>query len=301
MRKWITLLVLGILFALPSLAAAQGEFHLATLNIKLWPEYDQPNMLVIYDFQLTPDATLPARVTFHIPPGVNVLAVASLENGGLVNASYEGPTLEGDWQTLTILVTSQTSYHFEYYAPLNKIGDKRQFSFVWAGDYAVDKFNVSVQQPPEATDLVGNPALQSSVETDGLTYHSLSDKILQVGEQFTLSVEYNKASDNLTVPSSQVQPSAPLTSNTTGRISINNYLPYIIGGIGLLLILGGAGYYFLWNRRESSETPRRRRRRNTSVEEQISGREVYCPQCGERARPGDRFCRICGTRLRQEG
>ncbi|RMF50517.1 MAG: zinc-ribbon domain-containing protein, partial [Anaerolineae bacterium] len=24
----------------------------------------------------------------------------------------------------------------------------------------------------------------------------------------------------------------------------------------------------------------------------------YCPQCGKRAAPADRFCRTCGTKLR---
>lgn len=52
MRKWIALLALILVLALASPAAAQNEVHISTLNIKLWPEYDQPTMLVIYDFKL---------------------------------------------------------------------------------------------------------------------------------------------------------------------------------------------------------------------------------------------------------
>jgi len=299
MRKWLSIFILGVLLAIPSLAVAQSAVHLATLDVKFWPEYDKPGVLVIYDFQLPADATLPVSVTFRIPAGVTVHAVAALENGGLFEVPYDGPTAAGDAQTLTLTVDKQTSYHFEYYAPIHKSGDKRQFSFVWAGEYAVDKLSVSVQQPPSATSLVGTPALKAAVETDGLTYHTAQVDGLKAGEPFNLNVEYNKSTDVLTAPTPSVQPAYPLDQNTTGRVSLGNYAPYLVGGLGILLVAGGLGYYFLWGRRESSQSSRRRRRVPSS-QESGAGADVYCPQCGQRGRGGDRFCRVCGTRFRPE-
>jgi hypothetical protein len=300
MRKWVSLLILILVAALPSLAAAQGDVHISALDIKLWPEYDQPDMLVIYDFELTAQTPLPARVTFLIPAGVDVIAVASLENGGLVNVNYEGPVPAGEWQQLTILVDKNTSYHFEYYAPILTTDALRSFSFLWKGDYAVDLLSISVQQPPTATSLKGTPALAASVDTDGLTYHSVQAANLKPGEPFNLVLEYNKSDDKLTAPSSVIEPSTPLTDETTGRVLLNNYIPYLIGGVGLVLIASGVGYYFLFARRSSNETTRRRRR-PASADGLGTSKDVYCSQCGERARPGDRFCRTCGTRIRQAG
>ncbi len=299
MRKWLSLLILGVLLVFPSLASAQGPIHLAKLDVKFWPEYDKPSMLVIYDFELSPDTPLPSSVTFRIPLGVSVHAVAALEDTGLFETPYQGPTPAGDWQTLTIPIDKKTSYHFEYYVPLNINGDKRHFTYIWAGDYAVDKLGISVQQPPDATDLTGNPALESFVDTDGLTYHTAQVADLKAGEQFTFTVQYNKTTDTLTAPSTTVQPSEPLGQGTTGRVSLGVYVPYIIGGLGVLLIAGGAGYYFLWMRRDTPQKSRRRVRPRAS-EESTTGADIYCPQCGQRGRSGDRFCRVCGTRLRQE-
>lgn len=104
----------------------------------------------------------------------------------------------------------------------------------------------------------------------------------------------------MTAPSNTVQPSAPLGQETTGRISLGIYAPYIIGAVGALLIAGGVGYYFLQSRRETPQKSRRRIRPRAS-EESTSGADIYCPQCGQRGRSGDRFCRVCGTRFRQEG
>lgn len=299
MRKWLSLLILGVLFVFPSLASAQGPIRLATLDVKFWPEYDNSGMLVIYDFELPKDAPLPTSVTFRIPLGVSVHAVAALEDAGLFQATFLGPTPAGDWQTLTIPIDKQTSYHFEYYAPLNKSGDKRQFTYIWAGDYAVDKLGISVQQPPDATSLTGNPALESFVDTDGLTYHTTEVTDLKAGEQFTFTLEYNKTTETLTAPSTTVEPSAPLGEDTTGRVSLGIYTPYIIGGLGILLIASGVGYYYLWARRGTPKQSRRRLRSRTT-EESVAGADVYCPQCGQRGRSGDRFCRVCGTRFRQE-
>ena len=46
-RDWLVLVV-------PSLAKAQGETKLEAINIDLRSEYDQPSMLVIYQFTVSP-------------------------------------------------------------------------------------------------------------------------------------------------------------------------------------------------------------------------------------------------------
>jgi hypothetical protein len=297
MRKWLTLLILGLVLAFPSLAAAQDEIRLASLDVKLWPEYDQPSMLVIYDFQVTRDVSLPTRVSFRIPRDASVNAVAALENGEFVNSGFDGPKPEGQWQVLSVIVDAPTAYRFEYYQPLSVAEKTRQFSYQWAGEYAVDAFTVSVQQPLDTTGLTTDPVFTPRQETDGLTYYNSPVISLKAGEQFKLKLQYKKTSDKLTVPSPNIEPAAPLNENTSGRVSLNNYVPYIVGALGVIFVVGGIGYYFLWGRPRPAE--RRQHRRSRAQRAGETGNDIYCPQCGQRARPGDRFCRVCGTRLRQ--
>jgi hypothetical protein len=117
---------------------------------------------------------------------------------------------------------------------------------------------------------------------------------LEAGEELPIRVTYTKSSDRLGV-SDQPLETGEVDENTQGRVSLNNYLPYILGGLGVLLILAG-GLYF-WQSSKGKSAPRRRHRRR---EESSDGGEVYCHQCGKRAQSGDRFCRTCGTRLRKE-
>lgn len=228
-----------------------------------------------------------------------MIAVAALENGSLVNTNFDGPVVAGSWEEITILVDQNTTYHFEYYASIIRTGDQRRYSFLWNGEYAVDSFNIRVQQPPTATAMKGTPVLKAFEDTDGLTYHDLTVNDLPASQAFELVVEYNKDNDTLTVPDSVIQPSALLDENTTGRVSLSNYVPYLVGGLGVVLVASGLGYYFLFARRDASHEPARRRRRQAAVAEEDSTKVIYCSQCGERTHSGDRFCRVCGTRIRQ--
>jgi len=85
--------------------------------------------------------------------------------------------------------------------------------------------------------------------------------------------------------------------NTPGRVSLNNSLPYIIGGLGVVLIVGGIVYYWQAGRK-SFKSPRRRS--HAQMENEDLKEDTYCPQCGTRAKTGDRFCRVCGARIRQK-
>ncbi len=298
MRKWLTFLILILLLTMPSFAAAQAETpRLSSLEVQLWPEYDQPSMLVIYTFHVADSVSLPARISLHLPADASINAVASVQNGQLMNSASEGPVQQGEWQVLTVIVDKKTDYSIEYYQPLTIAGSSRQFSFLWFGDYAVDSFKVSVQQPVDATGMTMEPAFESRQDTDGLTYFDGPAVSLAAQKQYSLNLKYQKSTDRLTVPSSVVQPSAPLGENTSGHVSLNIYLPYLLGALGVILIVGGLGYHFLW-RKPRAEPARRRRIRSQSTPS-VAESDVYCPQCGQRARAGDRFCRVCGTRLRQ--
>jgi hypothetical protein len=77
-------------------------------------------------------------------------------------------------------------------------------------------------------------------------------------------------------------------------VLLSNYLPYILGGIGLVVITGAVVYFWQSGR---GVRPQGRLRHPAQAQSEAKT-EVYCHQCGTRAHVADRFCRICGTRLR---
>jgi hypothetical protein len=299
MRKLLLILVVGMFLAFPFSASAQSDAALSFVVVQLWPEYDQPSMLVIVDFQTAANTSLPANLTLRIPSDANLIAVASDAGGGqFLDHSYTGPTVEGEYQTFSLTVEENRPYRFEYYQPLSFNGEERIFSYLWDNGYAVDNFQYLFLEPLDVTGVTLDPTYTAQESSNGLNYYDGASVQLAAGEQYALIASYTKTTDTLVSQAQAVQIAEPVNEDTPGRVSLANSLPYIIGGLGIIMIAGGLMYYFQWGRRSTGSSKSRRRHVQSTPESDATG--AYCPQCGARAKPSDRFCRTCGARLRHE-
>ena len=88
-KRLIIFLLLGLIFLVP-VAQAQGVLRLAELEVDLWPEYDNPGVLVIYKAKLPADVSLPVNVSLKIPAAAGepfAVAVRQMD-GALLNAAF---------------------------------------------------------------------------------------------------------------------------------------------------------------------------------------------------------------------
>jgi hypothetical protein len=169
MRKLFLVFAVGVFFVFPSVVSAQNNISFANATVQLWPEYDQPSMLVITDFEAASNTKFPANVIFRIPNDANLIAVAAYAaDGTLINAKFDGPTKDGDQQSFSITLDSAAA-RFEYYQPITFNGEQRDFSYAWDGAYAVDTFNIRVLEPLDTTSITTTPELASITEEMGLS------------------------------------------------------------------------------------------------------------------------------------
>lgn len=295
MHKWLVFALSLALLFLPLTASAQGEIALDTVFVQMWPEFDQPKMLVIYDFRAAPATILPQDLTLRVPADAEVIAVAQEQDGALFTIPYQETAIDSVWKKVTLTLEAATTYRLEYYAPLQRNGLQRKFTYLWPADYAVASLAIGLRVPIDTTEVDTQPTMLEMPPTgDGETYLQWSKDNLQAGQQESVEVTYTKTTERL---SASVQPLEPGTvdEKTPGRVSLSKYYPYLLGGLGLLLIAGG-GLYF-WQTSKSKVTSQHR---HNSRAKENSKEQLHCHQCGKRAQPGDRFCRACGTRLRRE-
>jgi hypothetical protein len=304
MRKWLLVFVMGVLFVFPSFAFAQNQVSIESVNVGLWPEYDKSEMLVINFITLPADTVFPVQLDVRIAADAILHTVAVGETSGAV--SDQGidcktnkncvTKKDGEWVVISITATGP-AVQVEYYDPnLKKDGNLRSYSYKWLSDYDVAGFGVVFQEPFDATEFKSSLTLQDDgVHPDNLQYYFSDAGAVTAGRVFTFDVSYQKPTDTLSISRLDIQP-VTVDENTPGRVSLINYLPYIIGGFGVVLIVGGLVYY-RQSGRISSKKSRRRHPAHADGEESAS--DVYCAQCGTRARGGDRFCRTCGSRIRQ--
>jgi len=293
MRKWFPLLFL-LLLVFPSSVQAQNAVTLESFNVRLWSEYDQPSMLVINDFELTQDTTLPAKVDIRIPKDANITAVAYLEGSDFINTEFAGPVEDGDWQTITIFAKTLTTYHIEYYQPFQRDGTNRSFTYQWTGAYQVKNFRVEIQLPGDSTAIKATPMLPFVPNASFLS-GSASVGNLEAGKTYRIDLGYTRVSEApiVAAASPQVAASEQITQDTSGRVTLDN-LPYILAGVGVLLIV--LAIFYFW-RSNSAQASKPRKRQHSAKDE---SEQVYCHECGARANGDDRFCRTCGSKLRTE-
>jgi len=295
MRKWILFIAMAVILVFPSFASAQGGTSIESVTISLWPEYDKPDMLVINYIMLSEKTTLPVLLNVRVAADAILHTVAIGETSGSVSdQGVEYSTKkDGDWLVISVTATG-SAIQIEYYDPsLKKDAALRSYSHRWLSDYDVENFGVVFQQPFDAATFVSSLSLEDDgIHADDMQYYSSNIGVVPAGETITFDMSYQKQTDSLSVSRLEVQPLV-VDEDTPGRVSLNNYLPYMIGGLGVIMIVGGLLYY----RQSGRSGSKKSRRRRTEGQENETG--VYCAQCGTRARGGDRFCRTCGSRIRQ--
>jgi len=301
--KKIALIILLTISIFVLSVQAQETVRFDSLTIDLWPEYDRPDILVIYKAELSPEISLPAEVTLRIPVEAGNPAVVAVgpDANSVADAVYDTQVM-GEWLEVSFIATTP-AIQFEYYDPrMIKDGSQRNFDFTWPGDYGVDSLTVQAQQPLGASNFTLSPPMGRIIQDQaGFSYDIIDVGELEQGSTFDLSVRYEKESDALSVQSLQIQPSATITPGSSNLFSLDQPWVWLLIALGLILIGGGA--YWYWRTGHQDSTPQYRRQRRASAANQAGvpeGKTIYCHQCGKRAKPGDIFCRTCGTRLRNE-
>lgn len=274
------------------------------LEVAMWPEFDRPETLVIYQISLPSDLTLPAEVRIPVPSEYgSPNAVAFRDAGGnLVLADHQQED-HGDWSVLRVETESPFVW-VEYYADLWREGDQRAFTFPWPGGVELDTLSYTVQLPAAGSAMQVSPGGTFGQGEDGLVYYSGSLGSVPASAPAQISFSYANASGDLTedaeIPRQIIERPQDTSGGTPGLESL---LPYVLGAFGLLLLVGG-GWLFYRGRKDKStrSRPNRRRRKkrggDKGSEKELDAGSVFCHVCGTKSSLSDRFCRQCGTPLR---
>lgn len=303
MRRWSAILLLFVLlFSMAGSAQAQAAVEFESMTTMLWPEYDRPEMLVIYRITLSAATRLPAQVDLRIPnaAGEPYNVAVEEDDGQLYTLNYTSAQ-DGDWLVLSV-TTPNPKLQVEYYDPgLTVTGDRREYEFRWAGDAAINNLTVQVQQPKTATNLQVAPDMGTwDTGPDGLRYYTENVGSVPAGTPVSIKINYTKSDDVLSVPDqAALQPSQPIGPSTS-QLQMQEALPFVIGGVGVALIVGGGLWFWLISRKRQVEPTRARHASSSRSPAGEEGGDTYCHQCGKRASKDDVFCRTCGTRLRHE-
>lgn len=298
--------------ALPISAQTEAP-QLATWDVQLWPEYDDPSVLVIMTGAVADENALPQTLRIPVPAGARVHAVAYPDAAGNLLTLPWTAEAGADGQTV-VMELDQPRFVVEYYADILSPPPSRSFSLDLTTPYAAQQASLALRQPSGASDLQVTPAMTAGgLDNLGNPTYTLELGALPAGQSVPVQVSYSKADASPSVTqqsaaaSSAATPAAA-TPAAAGADSSPAWLPWTVG-VALGLAVGALAVYFLW-RRQSTGGSRQARRRHArrqgaaparppaSPAAAGEGQNKFCVQCGQRFMVDDKFCRSCGAARR---
>ncbi|MFZ5946116.1 MAG: hypothetical protein ACOYVD_18670 [Bacillota bacterium] len=247
------LLFAALLF--PNAAVAGEGMELKNFSVDIWPEYDDPRVLVIYqgtfvnkgnsDFSGYVKFNIPK---FEIPKEGQISMVCEIVNGGNhscqpYNLEDKGDFVELSWKTTRVIKPGQEYPVFLefYYLPFANEPAK-SFNYDFISNYDIQALTFNIKQPLRSEEFKVTPQpLTTNVDTKGFSNHKLNYSDISAQEKLNYKIEYIKNDNEPSIQKEQPQQSSEAKTQETGLQKTNawkNPLIYTIIGASIIIMSG---------------------------------------------------------------
>lgn len=274
------------------------DLRMVHLRLAIWPEYDDPRVLVMLRGEMVASSAFPTHITLPIPKEAEVIGA------GMVSAQDElllhpHQVIPGEMNdTLELNLPAPRFFVELYYNPFATRDVEKRFTYTFTAPYPIEQLEVDIQKPYEATNFVTEPqAMKRDTDSRGGEYHRFTYQDITAGESQAFTIAYAKTSDRPSVSKQQAAPSAEPPSPAP----MNNTMVAfgLLAGVALLYA-GGAFFWKGYQRRRETVTPVQERRSQPQATRQSSDQLLessYCSNCGRKLQSEHAFCPGCGQSL----
>jgi hypothetical protein len=307
---------------LPSSASSQAsapatDLVMARLRLSIWPEYDDPRVLIMLRGEMTPRQAFPASIVLPIPKGAEIIGAGMIseQNELLLHPHQVFPGNTQD--TLQLNLPVPRFFVELYYNPFTTSGPEKRFFYPAPTTYPIELFEVDIQQPLKATAFTLDPAPMARVtDNQGLTYHQFTYRNVDKGQSQIFTIAYTKTA---TTPSvSKQQPTSQPTAGARARS--DNTLVVLSILAGAIVLFTGCAWLMQRAQRPYMAAPpapvpsvsmadtllsllQEETQPQGTVEVPPTLPQTrtinFCANCGRKLLPDDRFCSECGKPIKR--
>ncbi len=312
MRKIFFCAALLMAFAFSPLTAprawADDPNRASVLSISVWPEYDQPSVLVMVDGTLADSSNLPREITVTVPSSAT-LVVTTYENsdGSYAPEQPNKSTSASDGYLQVTYTVKSAKYHVEYYDNILKGAPDKTLDFSYKTATPADQVTLEFQQPAKATNFTMSPTASGTRNESGFNYYSTQLSNVTAGQVVSAQVKYTKSDPNPSVSNTPASSTAPASAPAPAAASNSFSNIYLIAALVVLGLLAVLGFFMLQQRsREGAMVFASGSKGGRSAGARAKGvrrtsGSVFCTQCGHALGGTDNFCPKCGARRRAAG
>jgi|SRR3989338_2603644 len=188
-----------LLIAHCSLLIASSSFasdlRIGRMKISIMPEYESPDVLVVYEGKFADKDAFPNQVVFTLPKGVTKLTdVCSLSPGGQHFCQLYNIINKGEYNETSVKLPYSDFFIDFKYSPFNiKSGSwTREFEYIAKVIYSIDTLVVSIQEPLRSKDFELFPKPMNTVNKKDLNYYNYTFKDIKEGQDVRFKIKYTK-------------------------------------------------------------------------------------------------------------
>ena len=154
--------------AAPAVTEAEppADLRITRLQLSIWPEYDDPRVLLIVRGELAPGVAYPTQVTLPVPKDAELIGAGMIsELGELLLHPHR--VIPGDASdSLEITLPSPGFFAELYFDPFETSGDAKRFGYTFEAPHPINQFDVDIQKPYTASEFSTEPPAMAQ-ETEG--------------------------------------------------------------------------------------------------------------------------------------
>lgn len=286
-----------VALAAPALIFSQTPERIAKLEISVWPEFDDPRVLVQYDGELVGTSGTPREVAFYIPATAQLIATAYQdETKQFLNSDPPTVTDAGNGLKRVSFIVPKSHFHLEYYDDAIKGAPDKQLDFVYTALLPADSVQIQVQQPLKADNFAIVPA--AALISEGMhdfKYYIFNYAGIPADSALKLQINYVKSDPNPSIQNVVAPETAPQTNPVDTAVAPNPQQVYLLVGAGIAFALGLLGLW-MWYTRRQPHLAFAGAGANSGAGKRAERFNAFCSQCGNGLRAADNFCPKCGAK-----
>lgn len=240
MLKWILPFLLFFITIIPVQVYCEDKvLKIGRMKVSVWPEYDTPGVLVVYEGRFADKDVFPAQITFIFPKGVTKLTDAcSLSPKGQHFCQIYDIEKKGDYNQVSMNMPYGNFFIDFQYDPF-KGGKDKSFEYVIQSKYEIMNLEVNIQQPLRSSNFSIAPASSNQTKDSDFNQYHYSMKDISANQEVRFKINYIKEDNN---PSIDIKFGGMSKPDTTNR-------DIAILAAGVIIIVGFGVYRFLIKKR----------------------------------------------------
>ncbi len=246
-------LILAIFPLLLTQAGAEDDLSIGRMRVMIWPEYDDPSILVVYDGRFTDDSKFPTVTDFIIPKDAIINDICSLSPGGQHFCQLYEISRGDSYDTVHLSLPFSNFYVSFHFAPVDLESAKRRIEYIIKANHPIDSMEVDIQQPLRSTEFTISPSGGVASKEKDFDHFNYTLRDIAKGDQRVFKIDYLKGTRE---PSVDVK----FASMTGRRVWGSPYqtqrnirtIIYAVFGTGLLMVAAAVFWIVRTRRRKGA-------------------------------------------------